>query len=89
MLWHDEHSADGPDWVMEGRPVAQYYGLGGYWANWRDLKDITKVLGPNSPANEVGGMAIGLYLRVSFLGRWEGEIRREVVFFLHEYDRLA
>lgn len=53
MLWVDRDSESGEDWVVEGKPVAQKYGLGGIWAVWPDLGDITQKLGADSPANQV------------------------------------
>lgn len=72
MLWLDKESASGGDWVVEGKPVAQKYGLGGAWAQWPELTDITQKLGVDSPANQVraqrgsrGGAALTLVIRQS------------------------
>lgn len=54
MLWRSPSGEDGPEWVEEGYPVGQYYGLGGLWTSWGDLKDIAQGLGRNSPALKVG-----------------------------------
>lgn len=53
MLWLSEKSAKGPDWVVEGYPVGQFYGLGGIWAKFADLGRITENLGEDTPAREV------------------------------------
>lgn len=53
MLWNDEDARNGPDWVVEGTPVAQFYGLGGVWTTWDDLPEITKDLGEDTPARAV------------------------------------
>lgn len=53
MLWHDREFANGPESVVEGKPVAQFYGLGGAWAKWPDLDEITEDLGPDTPARKV------------------------------------
>lgn len=53
MLWHQEDQATGSAWVEEGGPVGQFYGLGGVWTKWKDLPEITKDLGADSPAMTV------------------------------------
>lgn len=53
MLWHRPSHGGGPDWVTEGAPVGQFYGLGGHWTLWEDLPEIIKGLGKDSPAGEV------------------------------------
>lgn len=59
MLWHEQDQATGPTWVEEGAPVGQFYGLGGSWTKWKDLPEITKGLGRQSPAR-----AVGLFSRI-------------------------
>ncbi|CAB1116688.1 unnamed protein product [Ectocarpus sp. CCAP 1310/34] len=53
MLWHDGDAGEGPDWVEEGSPVGQFYGLGGVWTTWDDLREITENLGEDTPARAV------------------------------------
>lgn len=53
MLWHDGDAGEGPDWVEEGSPVGQFYGLGGVWTTWNDLSEITENLGEDTPARAV------------------------------------
>ncbi|CAN0037703.1 unnamed protein product [Scytosiphon promiscuus] len=53
MLWHSPKHENGPEWVVEGAPVGQYYGLGGSWTTWRDLPEIIQILGEGSPAGQV------------------------------------
>lgn len=58
MLWYKPDQAAGSTWVEEGAPVGQFYGLGGSWTEWRDLHEITKGLGADSPARMVGSSLI-------------------------------
>lgn len=53
VLWHNKSFDDGPDWVEEGKPVGQFYGLGGSWTQWNDLAEITMDLGSNTPSRQV------------------------------------
>lgn len=53
MLWHDPEFVKPSDWVTEGYPVAQFYGLGGVWRGWKDFEEIIEELGPDTPAREV------------------------------------
>ncbi|CAM9421906.1 unnamed protein product [Pylaiella littoralis] len=53
MLWHEQEQQTGPAWVVEGTPVGQFYGLGGTWTTWKDLPEITRPLGNDSPALKV------------------------------------
>lgn len=57
MLWHKPEHENGPEWVVEGAPVGQYYGLGGSWTTWEDLPEIIEDLGEGSPAGKVTGFA--------------------------------
>ena len=58
MLWHQPDQATGSAWVEEGAPVGQFYGLGGQWTKWKDLSEITKGLGRDSPAKAVRKFAL-------------------------------
>ncbi|CAM9372253.1 unnamed protein product [Discosporangium mesarthrocarpum] len=53
MLWQLTESKPEVDWVVEGKPVGQFYGLSGNWVHWEDLPGITAQLGEDSPARKV------------------------------------
>lgn len=68
MLWHKPEHGSGPDWVVEGKPVGQYYGLGGSWTAWQDLPEITAGLGEGSPARKVSKLSRVSQVRVGCRG---------------------
>ncbi|CAM9158118.1 unnamed protein product [Choristocarpus tenellus] len=59
MLWSVKES-EPADWVEEGKPVSQSYGLGGIWTEWKDI--MRAELGEDTPALKVSNKdAIAYY----------------------------